>query len=70
MGTYLSVLGIAGLALTKRVLVGETDAEHTEQVVVSGLHIDVGLHKSLPFLDHPSFKKRTRSRNFKTQNVT
>lgn len=48
------MLGIASLALAKRVLVGESDAEHTEQVAISGLHIDVGFNEGLPFLDHPS----------------
>lgn len=53
-GTHLCVLGIAGLALAKSVLVGEADAEHTQEVSIGGLHINVGLHKCLPFLDHPS----------------
>lgn len=52
--TDLGVLSVAGLALAERVLVGESDAEHTEQVSVGGLHVNVGLDQGLPFLDHPS----------------
>lgn len=48
------MLSVAGLALTEGVFVCEADAEHSQQVSVGGLHINVGFHEGLPFLDHPS----------------
>lgn len=51
-GTHLRVLGVACLALRQLILGGETDAEHTQQVAIGGLDIDVGFNECLPFLDH------------------
>ena len=57
------MLSVASLALTEGVLVGESDAEHTEQVAVGGLHVNVGLNQGLPFLDHPSVNDKGTLRN-------
>lgn len=45
----LSVAGLGGLVL---LLLGEADAEDTEEVSVGGLDIDVSLDQGLPLLDH------------------
>lgn len=57
------MLSVAGLALAERVLVGEADAEHAEQVAVRGLNIDVGFNEGLPFLYHPSGEVRLELAN-------
>jgi hypothetical protein len=48
------MLSVASLSLAKGVLVGESNAEHAQQVAIGGLHVNVGFHQGLPFLDHPS----------------
>lgn len=61
----LGVLGVASLALRHRILDGEADAEHTQQVAVGGLNIDRALDQGLPFLDHgPGKEQRNSINNF------
>lgn len=55
------MLSIASFALTQRILVGETNAEHSEEVAISGLDVDVGFDQRLPFLDHPPVKQMSFS---------
>ena len=49
---HLARLGVAGgLGLLVTLLLGETNAEHAENIAISGAHINKGLDKSLPLSD-------------------
>merc|ERR1719328_556958 len=48
----LGALGVASLLLAVLLLQGESDAEDTEHVSVTGLDVNVALDQSLPLLDH------------------
>merc|ERR1719328_599764 len=49
---HLGALGVAGLLLAVLLLQGESNAEDTEHVSVTGLDVDVALDQGLPLLDH------------------
>jgi len=50
--TDLAGLGVTGRLLSLvGLLLGESNAEHTEQVTVGGSHVDVALNKRLPLAD-------------------
>lgn len=50
--TDLLVLGVRRLPDLVGALLGETNAELTQEVVVGGLHVHVGLNHGLALLDH------------------
>ena len=51
-GAHLTRLGVAGgLGLLVDLLLGESDAEHAENIAIGGAHINKGLDKSLPLSD-------------------
>ena len=49
---HLGALGVAGLLGGLVLLAGEADAEQPQHVTVSGLDVNIALHKGLPLLDH------------------
>ena len=49
---HLGALGVASLLGGLVLLAGEADAEEPQHVSVSGLDINIALHKGLPLLDH------------------
>ena len=49
---HLGALSIAGLLGRLVLLAGEPNAEQPQHVTVSGLDVNIALHKGLPLLDH------------------
>jgi hypothetical protein len=56
-GFDLRVLGIASFAMRNWVLRREPNAEHTQQVAIGCLDIDMAIDQCLPFLDHRAVDK-------------
>lgn len=55
-GFDLRSLCIAGFAMRRAILGGESNAEHTQCVAIGSLDIDMAFDQCLPFLNHGSKK--------------
>ena len=51
---HLVALGIAGLLDLVLPLLGETDAEHADEVTIRGLHVNIGLNQCLQHVQSTS----------------